>query len=92
MDWFENRYGNFFIIQADCGAGGACASYYLLVFDKTGRFIKEEMLGRLAVDDDFGIYFDYKQLSDTTLRAHSSNEDKDPPSKKDSTWIISLKL
>ncbi len=50
------------------------------------------MLGRLAVDDDFGIYFDYKQLSDTTLRAHSSNEDKDPPSKKDSTWIISLKL
>ena len=91
-DWIENRYANFFIIQVDCGAGGECADYDLLVFDKAGKFIRDVELGRLAVDEDFGIYFDYKQLSDTTLRAHSSEHDDDPPTNTDSTWIVSLKL
>lgn len=92
LDWVENRYGNFFVIRINCGDNGECANYYLLTFDKTGKFVRKNELGRLSIEGDVGMYFDYKQLSDTTLKAHSSSNSEDGQMNADSTWVVPLKL
>ena len=92
MDWIENRYGNFFIIQLNCTAGGDCATYRLLVFDKAGKFIRDEKLGSLTADEDETDYFTYEPLSDTTLRGYRMKIEGDSGKTTDSTsWVISLK-
>ena len=48
LDWIENRYGEFFIVEVHCVAGGDCATYRLVAFDKNGRFVKMEELGLLV--------------------------------------------
>jgi hypothetical protein len=63
----ENRYGYFFMIKMNCNAGGECAGYYLLTFDKKGKFIKLKELGMLAAEEDYINLFEYKVTSDTTL-------------------------
>jgi hypothetical protein len=90
MDSIQNGYGNFFIIQVNCVAGGDCATYHLLVFDKAGKFVKTSKLGSLSADEDETVYFTYEQLSDTTLRGWRMVTNGSKAS--DSTsWIISLK-
>jgi hypothetical protein len=90
MDYIQNRYGNFFIIQVNCVAGGDCATYHLIVFDKAGKFVKTSELGSLSADEDETVYFTYEQLSDTTLRGWRMVTGGSKTS--DSTsWIISLK-
>ena len=90
MEYIENRYGNFFIIEVKCVAGGDCAIYQLMVFDNAGKFVRIEKLGQLAADEDETVYFTYDQLSDTTLRGWRMVTDGSKTS--DSTsWIISLK-
>lgn len=93
LDWIENRYGEFFIIEVHCVAGGDCATYRLVAFDKNGRFVKMEELGLLAAEEDETEDFDYKILSDTTLRAYKTNYDEEKGKAIDSTsWIVKLKL
>jgi hypothetical protein len=90
MDSIQNRYGNFFIIQVNCVAGGDCATYHLMVFDKAGKFVTISKLGQLSAEEDETVYFTYEQLSDTTLRGWRMVTDGSKTS--DSTsWIISLK-
>lgn len=91
MDWIENRYGNFFIIQLNCTAGGDCATYRLLVFDQAGRFIRDEKLGSLTADEDETDYFTYEPLSDTTLRGYKMKTDGGGKTTDSTSWIILLK-
>ena len=77
VDLVQNRYGNFFIIQVNCSAGGYCHIYTLLVFDKTGHFIKSIDLGETEGDEGFSRDFTYTFLSDTTLEVSQVNTDND---------------
>lgn len=75
----ENRFGYFFIVKVNCIAGGDCAVYYLLAFDKNGKFIKRKKLGILVAEEDETTYFKYKVISDTSLLTYkiTDNEEKD---------------
>jgi hypothetical protein len=63
----ENRHGYFYMVKMNCAAGGDCAEYYLLAFDKKGKFIMSKELGMLAAEEDDIDLFKYKVTSDTTL-------------------------
>jgi hypothetical protein len=63
----ENRYGYFYMVKMNCAAGGDCAEYYLLAFDKKGKFIESKELGVITAEEDNIDLFKYKVTSDTTL-------------------------
>ena len=71
----ENRYGYFYMVKMNCAAGGDCADYYLLAFDKKGKFIKSKELGMLAAEEDDIDLFNYKVTSDTTLMTWQVDND-----------------
>lgn len=76
-DFFENKYGQFFIIEIACGAGGYCSTFDLLVFSREGRFIGREFLGQNAGDLGFSEDFSYKIISDTTLLIGGVTHERD---------------
>ena len=71
----ENRYGYFFMVKLYCIAGGDCASYQLLAFDKDGKFVKTQKIGILTADEDDRTDFKYRLTSDTTLITHQIETD-----------------
>lgn len=66
----ENKYGYFFMIKVNCIAGGDCASYHLLAFNKDGKFGKTEKIGILTADEDDRTDFKFRLASDTILITH----------------------
>lgn len=70
-----NKYGYFFMIKANCIAGGNCAVYYLLAFDKKGEFVKSKKLGKLVAEEDDITVFKYRLTSDTTLVTYEVDDD-----------------
>jgi hypothetical protein len=91
MEWVDNRYGDFFMIRVRCTSGGECATYQLLAFDKSGRFVKSKELGQLAAEENSATYFSYKILSDTMLKVTSTNYENDAATDSTSE-IIRLSL
>ena len=66
----------FFLVSIDCGAGGFCTSFYLLVFNANGKFVRKQTVGYEAGDLGFSQYFKYKIIGDT-LRTYKIYYDND---------------
>jgi len=73
VDLIVNNSGDYFIVKEHCTAGGDCASYFLLMFNLDGNFIKEERLGDLQAEEMTSVYFEYKKQGDSALIVYKIN-------------------
>jgi len=67
IDLFQNRYGYFLLVKVNCSSGGACADFYLLVFNPQGQFVEERLIGSDTGEESFLNAFSYTRLSDTLV-------------------------
>lgn len=76
--YFENIYGNIFILKVNCSAGGNCAIFYLVMFDKTKQRMKVTKIGEETGEEDESIFFKYTLLNDSTILEANQLIYKDP--------------
>ena len=87
----ENKDGVFFIVKLNCTAGGDCATFYMIEFNKAGKFERIAKLGDLTSEEDQSKYFDFKMASDTMLVTYQIEYDNNRDTAVD-TIVTHIKL
>ena len=90
IEWISNTYGYFSIIRINCNAGGECATYRLIEFNKEGIFVKSTQIGMLAADESDIEYFKYDILSDTLIRVYKIDHDIESGKTSKSVKLVKL--
>lgn len=75
IDHFRNKYGNFYLVELICTAGGDCGIYYLISFNREGDFKESIKIGEVSAEEDESKLFEYKLFSDTVLTIYQIRYD-----------------